>query len=460
MSVKAATTPTLLAGAARQDITPPLEVGLLMSSVDGRWAPFKDVRRPLHARAIVLQDSSHDSRTAGRPIALVSLDLLTLSGKALGGFHEFKLRISSASGDCVLPENIILACTHTHTAPESGAITDLFRTDAFVRWIDMLIEQIGRAIGDAAASMKRCHVSYGASMAPGLGIHRRFKTANGIMMSHPEPPEEIVISRDGAVDDSVNVLSFRDEANRLMAVLVNATCHPVYEMCAPRVSPDYPGELTAAIEEEHPGSIALFFNGAAGNINPKHVSAGPDAAREHAARLMLSVEDALNESRSMPSPTLAIRRQAFSLPSRLPNGRDVGVQISAKVTGVRIGRAALMFLPGEPFVETGLALKQASPLEFTGVVGFSEETVGYVPTEEAFEEGGYEVGFGSWSLLSPGCEKILRCHAAQLLSELAAGADGANAKSAAPVPHGFPTTSQVARDGAALFPATASETKK
>ncbi len=460
MSVKAAMTQTLLAGAARQDITPPLEVGLLMSSVDGRWAPFEDIRLPLYARAIVLQDPSQEGATGRRRIAMVSLDLLTLSGKALGGFNEFKFRISSAAGNSVLPEDIVLACTHTHTAPESGAITDLYRTEGFSEWINLLVERIGRAIGDAAANMTPCRVSYGASTAPGLGIHRRYKTANGIMMSHPEPPAEIVISRDGAVDDSVNVLSFRDEANRLMAVLVNATCHPVYEMCAPRVSPDYPGELTAAIEEEHPGSIALFFNGAAGNINPKYVSAGPVAAREHAARLMLSVEDALNESHGMPSATLAMRRQEFSLPSRLPDGRDVGIEVPAHVTGVRIGRAALVFLPGEPFVETGLALKKSSPLEFTFVVGFSEETVGYVPTEEAFEEGGYEVGFGSWSLLSRGSERILRLRAGQLLSELAMGAEGANAKSVVPAPPGFPSTSQVASDGGALLPATASETKK
>jgi neutral ceramidase len=206
MSVEAATRQILLAGVARQDITPPLEVGLLMSSVDGRWAPFQDVRRPLYARAIVLQEGSQEGSTGRRRIAIVSLDLLTLSGKALGGFNEFKLRISSAAGNSVLPEDIVLACTHTHTAPESGAITDLYRTEAFAGWISLLVERIGRAIDDAAAHMKLCHVSYGASMAPGLGIHRRFKTANGIMMSHPEPPEEIVISREGAVDDSVNVL--------------------------------------------------------------------------------------------------------------------------------------------------------------------------------------------------------------------------------------------------------------
>ncbi len=46
--------PTLLVGAAIRDITPPLGVGLLMSSVDGRWAAFEGVRRELSARAVVM----------------------------------------------------------------------------------------------------------------------------------------------------------------------------------------------------------------------------------------------------------------------------------------------------------------------------------------------------------------------------------------------------------------------
>ncbi|RIK85609.1 MAG: hypothetical protein DCC67_03530, partial [Planctomycetota bacterium] len=254
---------SLAAGAARIEITPPLEAGLLMSSVEARWAPFAAVRRPLFARALVLQDLSPGAHQDSRqPVAIVSLDLLALSGKALGGFEAFKSRIVEAAGGAVAADGIVLVCTHTHTAPESGGITNLYRTTAFRQWAAQLAQKIGQSISWAASAVQPCSLAYGAAQAAGLGIHRRFKTTSGIMMSHPEPPQEVIISRDGATDDSVNVLCLRNSGGAPVAVVVNATCHPVYEMCIPDVSPDYPGELCAGLEQDHPGSVVLFLNGA------------------------------------------------------------------------------------------------------------------------------------------------------------------------------------------------------
>lgn len=406
----------LAAGAAKIEITPPLEVGLLMSSVEGKWAPFIGVRKPLYARALVLEGACPaDPLAANQRVAIVSLDLLTLAGKALGGFDSFKSTIVEAADGVVTPEEIVLACTHTHTAPESGSITDLYQTPAFSAWTNALAQSIGQAIGSAAAAMHPCSVKYGTSTRSGLGIHRRLKTTAGIMMSHPEPPAETVVWRDGAVDDTVNVLWLSDEKEHLIAAVVNATCHPVYEMCNPEVSPDYPGELCDLLEADHPEGIALFLNGAAGNINPRGVSAGQAAAERHAEELYAAVQIAVANAEIERDPAVRCQRRDFQLSTRLPSGRDEGVNVSASVVTVGVGQAALVFLPGEPFVETGNAIRECSPFAWTAIVGFSEETVGYIPTDEAFVEGGYETGFGGWSLLSPGCEPIVREAAIGLL---------------------------------------------
>lgn len=418
----------LIAGAALADITPPLEVGLLMASVEERWEPFDGERMPLFARALVLGDSSAPKR-----VALVALDLLGLSGKALGGFREFKSRICAAAGDVVAPGDLILACTHTHSAPESVAITDLYRSEAFARWVVHLADRIGSAIRAAAAAARLCRLEYGSASVPGLGIHRRFKTTQGILMSHPEPPREIVLSRDGAVDDSVNVIALRDRSGGLVAAVVNATCHPVHEMCIRRVAPDYPGELSAALEAEHPGSVALFLNGAAGNINPTTVSGGPEEAQRHAEVLRGAVEGILARAEPANTRGVLLRRREMELPTRLPRGKPVGESIQSEVVGLSLGDVALAFLPGEPFAETGLALKEGSPFGFTAVVAYAEDSVGYVPTDEAFAEGGYEVTFGRWSILAPGCEPALRGEATVLLEDLHA-ASGAPDRRAVHVP--------------------------
>lgn len=420
MTLSADGAATLMAGAAMIEITPPLEVGLLMSSVEGKWAPFTAVRSPLFARALVLEGAlAGDPLASSHRAAIVSLDLLALSGKAFGGFESFKSRIVEAADGIVTAEEVVLACTHTHTAPESGAITDLYQTPAFRKWGQSLAESIGHAIACAAAAMEPCTLAYGTSTLPGLAIHRRVKTTSGIMMSHPEPRKEIVLSRDGAVDDSVNVLWMCNRRGDLIATVVNATCHPVYEMCNPQISPDYPGELCSRLEAAHPGSVALFLNGAAGNINPRTVSSGAHAAEHHAEQLHAAVERAVASSEIETDPVLVLRRRSFMIPSRLPNGEDHGLQASTAIATLRLGHAALAFLPGEPFVETGNEVRAQSPFEWTGIVGFAEESIGYVPTDEAFAEGGYEIGFGPWSFLAPGCEQIVRENAIALLHETA-----------------------------------------
>lgn len=426
--------PILSAGAAVREITPPLEVGILMSSVEGRWQKFDGVRKELFSRVVVLEGESAGGTF--QRAAIVALDLLALSGKALGGFDEFKARIAAAAGYCVQADEIILACTHTHSAPESGAITDLYRTPECENWIEHLTSQIGKAVAAASSDLTPCRVSYGTSTAKGLGIHRRIKTTQGIMMSHPEPPEDVVVSRDGPVDDSVNVIALHDHGGGLKAIIVNATCHPVYEMCIPMVSPDYPGELTSILDERFAGAVSLFLNGAAGNINPQSVSSGPTESRRHATVLAEVVSESLNQAVAETAPYLQLGRNAFEIATRLPHGQDIGVTLIAEVTAIQLGSAVIVFIPGEPFAETALAIRKASVFEFTAIVGFSEETIGYVPTDQAFIEGGYEASFGTWSMASPGSELRLRREALSLLESLVIGSDELR-RSIVPAPHAF-----------------------
>jgi hypothetical protein len=78
--------------------------------------------------------------------------------------------------------------------------------------------------------------------------------------------------------------------------------------------------------------------------------------------------------------------------------------IRAEVQAIRIGGIALVGLPGEFFVEFGLEIKKRSPaalFEKTFVVGLANGSVGYVPTKEAFAQGGYEPTPWRFSRLAP-----------------------------------------------------------
>lgn len=70
-------------------------------------------------------------------------------------------------------------------------------------------------------------------------------------------------------------------------------------------------------------------------------------------------------------------------------GRPLGVDVQ----GIALGdKVAWVGLPGEIFVDLGLAVKKASPFRYTSVSGMSASgTISYVPTRQAFQEGSYEV---------------------------------------------------------------------
>lgn len=73
---------------------------------------------------------------------------------------------------------------------------------------------------------------------------------------------------------------------------------------------------------------------------------------------------------------------------------------------------------GEPFVETALEIERDSPFKQTLVVAYAESSIGYIPPERAFMEGGYEVSPGKWSFLQAGSDLIIRQKVGEILHEL------------------------------------------
>ena len=402
-----------LVGTAGGEITPPLEVGLLMSSGRGLWEPFEGVRLPLLAHVVVVSRGT-------RRVACGALDLLGLAGEAVGGWAAFKSRIAAAAGPGWSPDQIVLACTHTHTGPESVALTNLYHREPFQRWAKELADRIGGAIRKAGGGLRPCRLLAGSVSLPGLSLNRRLKTPEGRMVRNQGPARTQAGQVEGPTDDGVHVAAFLEESGRPAAILVNATAHPVYEMCIKQVSPDYPGELVRALGEHFPGAEVLFLQGAAGNINPPQVSAGAEAAREHGRRLAEAARKLMPKLRPVPGNELSLRWRSVDLPARTVAGLPAPEPLAARIGLLQLGAAHLVFLSGEPFVEIGLAIRHAAEGRPLMVVGYAEDYIGYIPTDTAMRNGGYEVGPGRWSRAAAGSELLLRQAAIELLRQPAA----------------------------------------
>jgi hypothetical protein len=101
--------------------------------------------------------------------------------------------------------------------------------------------------------------------------------------------------------------------------------------------------------------------------------------------------------------------------------RGVGPTLPTDVTTMTLGEdVAVVFLPGEVFVELGLAIKQASPFRTTLIIELSNcvETM-YIPTRAAYAGGSYEV---TNSAVQPGSGEMLVEAALKLLRASAAAA--------------------------------------
>ena len=397
---------SLSAGACVRDITPPLEVGLLTSSVKGEYDAFESVRLPLKARVLVL-------RSAHEMVAIVSLDLLALNDTSVGGWQDFKKGMS----DMIAADKIVLTCTHTHSAPESVALSGLYLTGEYRTWLSRVQRVVREGIGQAVKGLRPCTISFAAALLNGYSLQRRIPVAGGVVMSDAVQPISKELMDRGPVDRRVHTVRLKELGGEGIATLVHAICHPVHEMCLPHISSEFPGEMCLELERSLGNGLPLFLNGAAGDTNPPTVSLGPGYARKHGQALARIAEMADGDA-AVDTAVFKFAHQEIQLLVRKEAGVANKFDALARLSAIRIGSLAVLFLPGEPFVETALAIERSSPFEHTIVVGFCENNIGYIPTDAAFEQGGYEAGPGKWSFLEKGADETIYVSALKLLEEL------------------------------------------
>ena len=89
-----------------------------------------------------------------------------------------------------------------------------------------------------------------------------------------------------------------------------------------------------------------------------------------------------------------------------------------EIGGFCLGKSAFVGLPGEPFTEIGLAVKEQSPFERTTVFALCGDVAGYIPLPEHFEHGGYEPRTTLNNRFAPQVGLLFIEQAAELLKEL------------------------------------------
>ena len=397
-------------GLSRADITPP--IGIPMVGYAGRGVST-DIHDPLRAMALVSVDGDATH-------LLIVCDLLQLRTETVAEYRE---AIHAASG--VAPERITISCTHTHYGPSvdrnDDPITNGYREN--------LKHQLA---GIARASLNKLRPRLGIGRGTcDIAINRREKRPDGVIVLGNNP--------DGPVDRELIVVKFEGESGEPIACLVNFACHPVSQASQmTALSADFPGRARDMVEEAT-GVPCLYLQGACGDLNPvRRMVNAYEPARASGVRLGGEIIEALNriETREasgveVASTTVALPRymygsqgdaemlavelesQVARMEAQDPNSGSLwwaklrhqrvseAVEswksgqpldtVEAELQAWRVGGIAFTSAPGEIFTENGALVKRESPHGDTLFLGYTNGSIGYVPTRDAYPEGGYEV---------------------------------------------------------------------
>jgi neutral ceramidase len=99
---------------------------------------------------------------------------------------------------------------------------------------------------------------------------------------------------------------------------------------------------------------------------------------------------------------------------------DLPDTVEFPIQAIKLGKGVIGGLGAEIFAETGLWLKQNSPVKNYFTICLANGNAGYIPPEHEFENGGYETWRGRTSKLQTDAEAIIRNELLSLINKFTA----------------------------------------
>jgi neutral ceramidase len=472
---------TLHAGAAQRVITPP--VGLPMAGWRFRAAGdniARYVHDDLHAKALVLRRG--DEAWAMLATDLVGVDALATGRIRQGAAQRTGLRPESIlvsathchSGPAVCPvasaqspdEQASATTQADGSVPTSYGKKSVVTPTAYYagetseEWRDWFIDQAIEAVVQAWQSAQPAEVAFGEVQVEGLASSRRVLLADGSWADPRQKPSVSPVVSRTEVDPLVRVLLLRElDTGAPLAGVINYGSHPwVFSIAG------YSAELAGATAKAVAAAwctaggeppIILYTSGPQGDVTliwnidiekvwftkPGEVPGQSLARRERAfddelarlgGRLATGVLQAIaSAGRWESTPELLSQRLMVAVPlkqgySRPPQVAVAGWQEAApegyhltEVQALRVGRTAILGLPGEPFASLGTAIRARSSFDSLLITALTNDfgAFGYVADRDAYALGGYEL---THSPTAAGAGEALIEGAVQILHALGA----------------------------------------
>jgi hypothetical protein len=430
--------PGLVPGAVRAD--GPLRVGVF--AVDASpplgspmaYDPTKGIDGPLSCRGVVLAGQ-------GDPVVLCAVDWIGIGND---GQAEFRKALAEAAGTTA--SRVRVHTLHQHDAPHcdfsAGRLLARYGIDDDVFDAAFARDVIGRAAAAARTALAEArpvsHLGLGQAEVEKVASNRRILGPDGKVKYVRYTACTDPVIRDqpvGTIDPMLRMISFWDGATPIVALSYYAT-HPQSYYRTGLANPDFPG-MARDQRQRATGVPHIHFDGAGGNIGAGKYNDG-----NHANRQVLAdrVADGMaraweaTEKTAIAASDLGWESIAVALPvaphldesrlravledpkatvgARAKAANDLAWLLRCKagdtidVACLRLGRARVLHLPGELFVEYQLAAQARRPDLFVAMAAYGDYGPGYIGTEIAYSQGGYETEPRS-SLVAPSVEGVL-----------------------------------------------------
>ncbi|MCF6312406.1 MAG: hypothetical protein L3J39_08135 [Verrucomicrobiales bacterium] len=410
------------------------------------YAPARSIVDPLSARGVVILAGDQ------KPVVLCAVDWIGIGN---GGQDVWKEKLAAAAG--TTPDRVAVHVLHQHDGCRCDFSAEALLQPHGLENIRMdqkfameVIARVSAAIVQAKSKARVVtHVGIGKAKVEKVASNRRIMSADGkkvemVRYTACRDPKAIA-APEGTIDPFVQVLSFWNKDQAVVSISYYAT-HPQSHYGKGDVSCDFPGIARRMREEAVPGVAHIHFDGAGGNIGAgKYNDGSPERRPILAARLAKGMKLAWQATEKYP--LIAADVNWATVPVALPPAKHLDEQKMLQVLNddkakqkdrlavvgslswlqrckagyqvpigrLRLGEIDVLHMPGELFVEYQLNAQKLRPGHAVLMAAYGDYGPGYIGTEVAYGEGGYETSERA-SDVAPEVEGVLMDGVKKLLA--------------------------------------------
>lgn len=381
----------------------------------------------LYSTCIAITDAQ------GETVLLFSNDLLIAWTATFTGLRK---AISEATGIPV--DNIHMACTHTHNAPD----LENSEVPSAVRYQASLKKWVVKAAQLALADRRPATMYTGTTNTSGLNFTRHYVTESGAVKgdNFGDDIHSPITGHHHEADSQLQLIKFVREDGKDI-VMANWQTHPHRTSAsAPYdVSADLIDAMRERMEKELDCSF-IYFTGAAGNVNPtsrieennvtsNYLEQGRMLAK-YALDAMPNLQQASTGDVALTSTTY-VATVDHTEDNKLAKAKEVanywtstndlagankmaqenemnspyhanGIiskankpkTLNLKIYALSFGDVAFIFAPYEMYDTQGVFIKENSPYDMTFISTCANEGFSYIPDEAGYDNNSYEANSG------------------------------------------------------------------